>query len=126
MLDGVGILMRSGQAEINTVSMSLGDAVAGKVGDSNQVIESNAICVDMKSNYPESSNTSVIIKGGVFTKTTAGSEVPSVLVISDNETDKQKVQVIKGSFKPPIDEIYIAEGSSQTISSNGTGAVKPE
>ena len=118
IIEGVAILMRGGQAEINgEVEITTTNANSGKVGDASTVVNSNCICVDTKSNYYDAANISVVVNDGLFN--VIEPNIASIETIkSDSDTAVNRVSVVKGSFKPYIDEIYIANGSTQTIADN--------
>lgn len=104
--------MRGGQAIINNGVIRTTSAESGKVGDSAAIIDSNIVCVDVKSNYYDAQNMSVEFNGGVFD--VISGEAEALKVIADNN-ENNRIKVISASFAPPIDDSFVAEGSVNTI-----------
>lgn len=122
LIYGVGILMRGGTATLasdkNILIRTRTDG-SGKVGDSPVIINSNDICVDLKSNYYDANNISVIVNNNkCLCDTVLPQSNTSLEVLSDNSNDHTRICVIQGRFRPPIDDIFVDSNSVNTIKSN--------
>lgn len=121
VFNGVGLLMRSGEANLNGGTFQVGGAVSGKVGDSSVLPECNAICVDTRAKYPAYETTVVSINGGSYTAQGSNGVVPDCVKVIPAESDLDadtRIKIFKGRFSPVIDDTYVQEGHSITIDGN--------
>lgn len=99
--NGVGILVRAGQVEVNGGTIITTGDVQGKVGDSRVLADCSAVYVDGAAKYPEWSGCSVVLNDGTFTTDDGVRTV--TITVPEGEDPHDRLTINGGTYSGDID-----------------------
>ena len=118
-VDGVGVLMRSGQMKMTGGEITAtGDAnKSGTVGDSRVVVGRSGVVVDRDANYPVAENMSLTIDKDA--KVSGAKAAVELLNANNVEDAKDAIHLLGGTFSSDV-TAYCADGFMSTGNGDGT------
>ncbi len=112
--NGVGILMRGGELNLQGGTVTASGTASGKVGDSNIVANCYGIEVEARSGYYDAASMNASVSGG----TISASE--GVDAVNGLDTAQGQIDVSGGSFSTSVPDEYLTANVEATVKS-GSG-----
>ena len=123
--NGVGILMRAGEANITGGTITATGTGTGYVGDNKNAIGHFGIVYDIKAGYPKYEEGDKAAVGGEVKVTVEDSDGKAVHIYAGENQKKDNVlEVSGGTYNKPVGQEYCADGFVPKDNGNGTFGVE--
>ena len=123
--NGVGILMRAGDANITGGTITATGTGAGYVGDNKNAVGHFGIVYDIKADYPRYEEGDKAAVGGEVKVTVEDPDGEAVHIYAgENQKKDDVLEVSGGTYNKPVDQEYCADGFVPKDNGNGTFGVE--